>query len=126
MGVPVDGAAPRRWQRWLLPVAIAIVIFTITSWPRPPSLPGSSDKLVHFSAYAALGASVAWASGARAAGPTVRWMLFVSALGAIDEWHQQFIPSRSMDVRDWVADTAGAVGGLSLVAALSRRRESVA
>jgi VanZ family protein len=54
------------------------------------------------------------------------WLAVVSSLGAADEWHQQFIPSRSMDVRDWMADTAGAVTGLSLVTALARRRESVA
>jgi VanZ family protein len=54
------------------------------------------------------------------------WIAVASALGAADEWHQQFIPSRSMDVRDWMADTAGAVTGLSLVTALARRREPVA
>jgi VanZ family protein len=53
-------------------------------------------------------------------------MLLVSALGAADEWHQQFIPGRRMDARDWLADTAGAVSGLSLVTALRRRREFVA
>jgi VanZ family protein len=52
--------------------------------------------------------------------------LALSLLGAVDEWHQQFIPNRRMDLRDWVADTAGAVTGLLLVTALARRREPVA
>jgi VanZ family protein len=31
-----------------------------------------------------------------------------SAFGASDEWHQSFVPGRSAEVADWVADTAGA------------------
>ncbi|MDZ7630414.1 MAG: VanZ family protein [Gemmatimonadaceae bacterium] len=89
-------------------------------------MPGSSDKVVHFSAYAMLGASVAWAALARTGAGALRWLMVVSALGAADEWHQQFIPGRRMDAVDWVADTAGAAFGLSLVTALLRRRESVA
>lgn len=113
-------------MRWLAPLAVALGIFTATSWPTPPHMPGSSDKLVHFSAYALLGASVAWAARSRTASVALRALLVVSALGAADEWHQQFIPGRRMDARDWVADTAGAAFGLSLVTALLRRRESVA
>lgn len=119
-------AMSRPWIRWLVPLAVAIAIFTATSWPTPPHMPGSSDKVVHFSAYAMLGASVAWAARARSFLQAARWVVLVSALGAADEWHQQFIPGRRMDARDWVADTAGAVCGLFLVTALLRRRESVA
>ena len=89
-------------------------------------MPNNSDKLVHFSAYGLLGASVAWAARLRGRRSLLRCAIVVSILGAADEWHQQFIPNRRMDVRDWMADTAGAVAGLSLVTALARRRESVA
>lgn len=97
-----------------------------TSWPSPPAMPNDSDKLVHFTAYGLLGASVAWAAQSRARRIAVLFAVGISLLGAADEWHQQFIPNRRMDVRDWVADTAGAVTGLFLVTALARRRESVA
>lgn len=89
-------------------------------------MPGQSDKLIHFLAYATLGCSVAWAAQARSGRHLAQLGLAVAALGALDEWHQQFIPARAMDVRDWVADTAGAVSGLFLVTALTRRRELVA
>jgi VanZ family protein len=89
-------------------------------------MPHNGDKVVHFTAYCVLGASCAWAARTRTVLQALRWMVVVSMLGGIDEWHQQFIPSRSMDVRDWMADTAGAVTGLSLVTALARRREPVA
>lgn len=118
--------AATAWRRWLVPCAVAAGIFTATSWPTPPHMPGGSDKVVHFSAYALLGASVAWAARSRSLMVGVRWLLVVSALGAADEWHQQFIPGRRMDALDWMADTAGAACGLSLVTALLRRRESVA
>lgn len=118
--------AQRHWTRWLLPLAIAAGIFAGTSWPRPPNMPGGSDKVIHFTAYALLGASVAWASRARGPVGAMTGLLAVSILGAADEWHQQFIPGRRMDALDWIADTAGAACGLSLVTALARRRESVA
>ena len=89
-------------------------------------MPNDSDKLVHFTAYGLLGASVAWAAQSRARRSAVLFAAGISLLGAADEWHQQFIPNRRMDVRDWVADTAGAVTGLFLVTALARRREPVA
>ncbi|MCC7052281.1 MAG: VanZ family protein [Gemmatimonadaceae bacterium] len=113
-------------MRWLLPLAVVIGIATATSWPRPPAMPHNSDKVVHFTAYAILGAAVAWAAMTGSVRRALLWVVVVSALGALDEWHQQFIPSRRMDARDWMADTAGAVTGLSLVSALMRRRELVA
>jgi VanZ family protein len=89
-------------------------------------MPNNSDKLVHFSAYALLGATVGWAARTRSLRDLLRWAFVLSMLGAVDEFHQKFIPNRRMDVRDWLADTVGAVAGLSLVTALARRRESVA
>lgn len=115
-----------HWVRWLVPLAVALGIFAATSWPAPPAMPNNSDKLVHFSSYGLLGASVAWAARLRVWRAALVYGVAVSLLGAADEWHQQFVPNRHMDVRDWMADTAGAVTGLFLVTALARRRESVA
>ena len=112
--------------RWLVPLAVMLCILAGTSWPRPPHMPGGSDKVIHFSAYAALGVAMGWAARSRAVRRTLACIVVVSLLGAADEWHQKFIPSRSMDVHDWMADTAGAVTGLFLVTVLARRRESVA
>jgi VanZ family protein len=113
-------------MRWLVPVGVMACILAGTSWPHPPSMPHESDKVIHFTSYATLAASVGWAARTRQFRRILGWVAVVSFLGAADEWHQQFIPSRSMDLRDWMADTAGAVTGLSLVTALARRRESVA
>lgn len=72
-----------------------------------------ADKLVHFSLYAVLGALVARALAA----PRARRGLVLAAaqlmlFGALDEWHQQFVPGRSAELADWVADLLGALVGL--------------
>jgi len=41
-------------------------------------------------------------------------VLIVSAFGVTDEWHQSFVPGRSCDVFDWLADTTGAALAVTL------------
>jgi VanZ family protein len=120
------GAGVRGWQRWLAPLAVLLGILFATSMPAPPPMPHGRDKVVHLLAYALLGASVAWAAESRAWRRAVTLIVLVSAIGAADEFHQHFIPNRAMDVRDWLADTAGAVTGVLLMTAQFRRRESAA
>ena len=37
--------------------------------------------------------------------------IFAALLGGVDEFHQQWIPGRSMEFFDWVADFAGGTAG---------------
>lgn len=98
-------SAERR--AWLWPVVIAVLIFTASSRSSVagPKIP-HFDKVVHFSVYGLLGTLACRAIlGRRGAW----WALAaVSAYGATDEWHQHFVPGRSTELADWVADTAGA------------------
>ena len=119
---------PRRWVPSLL---WTVVIFTLTSIPDPDAggiQIGGLDKAIHASLYAVL--AVLSARGARAWQPgdrVPRWPVVLRILGAIvlvaavDEWHQQFIPGRSPELLDWLADAVGTVGGLAAFA-LTRRR----
>ena len=109
-----------------MPVVVFLAILAGTSWPTPPAMPNNSDKVVHVVAYACLGTAVVWAARGRGWRGLMGWLALVAALAAADEWHQQFIPGRRMDRRDWVADTVGAVIGISLFASRERRRELVA
>jgi VanZ family protein len=104
----------------------AAVILAVTSLPNP-SLPSIShiDKLGHLGMYGVLGGLTMWA-----ALPAADWrrralvvLAAVSLFGAFDEWHQQFVPGRSQDRRDWLADTAGAGLGIMLAVAARHRRE---
>jgi len=103
---------------------IAILI-TLTSIPNPDFGEGfqGMDKVAHFGFYGVAGFLCAlWRresgrSGRRAVAFAV---VFVVLLGASDEIHQRWIPGRSMDFLDWVADIAGGVAGaLSSLTAVS-------
>lgn len=75
-----------------------------------PTLAGPSvtniDKITHFAVYGLLATLVcrigrSWKAAI--------WGVFaVSAFGASDELHQSFVPGRSPELADWIADTLGA------------------
>lgn len=50
-------------------------------------------------------------------------VLLASLYGMTDELHQAFVPGRSADVADWLADTLGAVLAVTLVHLWQRRRQ---
>jgi VanZ family protein len=87
---------------------------------------GISDKLYHFAAYAVMSAAVAgFCHDGR---QVLRWTTFSVAMGGLVELGQHFVPLRSMELGDFLANTSGAgVGGaiallwLSLVIAPLRR-----
>lgn len=86
----------------------------------------SLDKLVHGTMYAIF-AWLATHSLVRAGRP-LRQAIFVvlmgiAIFGALDEWHQQFIPGRSMDLFDWTADLSGALIGTFAASMALRVRE---
>jgi hypothetical protein len=64
-----------------------------------------SDKVAHFFVYGLLATLLV----RLARGPRAWWLalLATSLYGASDEWHQYFVPGRSCDVMDWLADTSG-------------------
>jgi len=79
------------------------------------------DKLAHMALYAVLGGLVyhGMQRSGRLWPPRIQfWLpvLFVALYGASDECHQYFVPTRSCDFFDWLADLAG---GLAAAAALS-------
>jgi VanZ family protein len=106
--------------------AAAILVGTsIPGRALPPAFP-HADKLVHLVLYGGLGFLAARAQllGAvgRRAGRLLAVIAGVALFGAFDEWHQDFIPGRSSDRIDWLADVVGATAGL-LVATTTLRSE---
>lgn len=94
----------------------AIAIFCASSIPSsamPSSIVFSQDKLLHMGVYAVLGFFVyhgnrQWGmNGWRSAA----WLSFGLCVlyGASDEVHQHFVPGRSMDIFDLLADAFGVV-----------------
>lgn len=73
------------------------------------------DKVAHFGLYMVLGAALARVRLIRV--PQLPHALLI-ALGVLygvsDEFHQSFVPGRTPDVRDWVADALGVLVGYGL------------
>ena len=115
---------------WVAVAAWATVIVVATSLPGrmvPPAFP-HADKLVHLASYAALGALVARALRTGRTRPrSLRTLAGAAATVALfaagDEWHQQFIPGRSADRVDWLADLIGAAAGLAALTTTPLRSE---
>ena len=82
------------------------------------------DKVLHFSIYTVF----SFLLTRQISDITTRWravliaVVFTMVFGALDEWHQRFIPGRSTELADWQADSLGAVVGALACAAILRRR----
>jgi len=116
----------------LLALAWMGVLFYLShqpSLPAPMLFPGQ-DKLFHAIVYGILGFLLLASRTPSAQGYTsaqLRGSVLVASLyGISDEFHQYFVPGRSSDVWDWVADTIGALIAVSLLAWLSRRLKPAA
>ena len=113
-------------RRWLPTVVWGIVILISSSLSMPHvSAPAGTDKGVHVVLYLVLGYLSARAL-LLGRNPRV-WQLLVLVLavfvfGALDEWHQRWIPTRTVDPADWVADAAGSLAGIATAIVVTRRR----
>jgi VanZ family protein len=115
---------------WIPVIAYMIAIFVGQSMPNPPEPPGAlTDKHEHFFFYGVLAVLVLRAlANARwrriTAGAACGAIAFAALYGVVNEWHQRFVPGRSYDVFDMIANTIGSVLAVGLVWAWSiiRRR----
>jgi VanZ family protein len=106
----------RRLLAWLPALLWMTAIFTISS-RSTVSLPSvtQADKVAHAAAYAVLGVALAFALRRSSVASWPAWSVTLGWLyGASDEFHQRFVPGRSPDVADWVADAVGVVIGTLL------------
>ncbi len=124
----------RRTGLWGPVALLMVALFVASAQPALPEVPGLGDKVAHGGSYALLAALVYRAlaserlvglTGSRAA-----WAALGSAAyGASDEWHQSFVPGRTSDPRDLLADAVGASIAVVVIWACgilaSRRRPPV-
>lgn len=95
-----------------------LVLFIATSLPAS-NMPSVSynDKLVHFLAFSGLGFLLTLTFMLQEKYPELRGyallasVVIASLYAALDEFHQSFIPGRSAEFLDWIADFTGAVTG---------------
>lgn len=130
MKLPRFFSSPLLWR--VLVIVWAAVLWWLSSQsklPSPAKFEGI-DKIEHTLYFAAGG--MCFLLGLRLAGlarqtitAVTLTVLFCSAVGLLDEWHQTFTPGRSGgDVWDWTADTLGGVLGALIAFAAERRLTS--
>jgi len=128
---PDRAASPRTCWLWLWgPVILyAVIIFGLSSASDlPPLPPRITDKMAHIALYSGLGFLLARALAGgfgRSVPPWVPPLVVLLALlyGVSDEIHQLFVPRRTFDYFDMVADAVGAglgAGALWLWGIISR------
>ncbi len=122
------------WRSFRAPFAWAAVLFIQSSLPDldpPMRLSRWDDKWAHVLIYAPLGFLLLRALQQIKSEQTKHalfWLTFFlgSAYGATDEIHQYFVPGRSPDWRDWVADSIGvALGAYFCLRVLMKKREQL-
>ena len=108
------------------------IIFIGSSIPGddiPSEMP--PDYLMHFTEYTILGGLIYWwciekILVSRASMSILFSSILSSGYGLFDEFHQYFVPGRSPDMADWMADTMGGLCGAAinmvLLSILKRRR----
>ena len=115
----------KRLIAWGPAIAWAAVIFALSSLSggRVPILPGQTDKLVHGTVYAILGALwfraivMTWTWPHR---PAVAIASLLALLyGISDELHQTLTPGRTPDWQDALADMIGGLAGALIFAAVT-------
>lgn len=105
------------WWMVLAPLIVMGVIFWFSSRSSLPDLDGGrglQNIAGHFTVYAALGLTLALLF--RSLGwSTARTLLAAIAIatlyGLSDEFHQSFVPNRSVETKDVVVDFLGATAG---------------
>ncbi|HEY0285091.1 MAG TPA: VanZ family protein [Vicinamibacterales bacterium] len=114
------------WGPVIAYMAMLFGLSSLSTLPSPPA--GLSFYDVHTAAYAGLAALTARATGRGLHDVSRRAVLLAilisSLYGVSDEYHQLFVPGRTFDVLDMLADAIGSVVGASAVGAWSilRRR----
>lgn len=115
-----------------LPFILASIAIFIASHqdgvPFDDSLFVFQDKVLHFSAYFIYGITIQLY--------LLRYRLYKqkyiiytiligSLFGITDEIHQYFIPNRSTDVFDWIADTLGVMASISISTLITKIYNSI-
>ena len=110
-----------RWIPVALWAGVILIATSIPNVPGPPA-PAGIDKFVHLAMYAVLGFLALRAGWDGTPRTLVVTLAAIAVFAAVDEWHQTYIPSRSADLADWIADVSGAMLGMGSLAALKLRR----
>jgi VanZ family protein len=101
-------------------------LFLLSRQENLPRAPLVQDEVVHAGAYCALGLLCLRATHGGIVRPrllaSLAGLVLTVAYGALDEWHQSWVPGRDPSPFDLLADAAGALAALPLLALAARLR----
>lgn len=104
---------------WLPIIIYCLAIYIQSSRPAPMQMPDIPllDKLLHFTAYAVLGALFLRAFRTVRIRNNIKLAMALSVFlstfyGLSDELHQHFVPYRNADLMDALADMLGSICGV--------------
>lgn len=115
-----------------LPVLVyCIAIFMQSSFPATKSIPPfpMADKVLHLVGYALLGGLFLRALRTFSIRDNKMLIIFLSMIlsslyGISDEIHQSFVPERSADIYDALADTVGSIFGVLIYDRMTKISDS--
>lgn len=116
--------ALKSWGPAAIWAAVLFLLSEASGLPDGQLFP-HDDKVAHFVLYGIMGCALAW--GRRMAETPVRhWILLAAgwSYGALDEWHQSFVPGRTPDPADFLVDVLGVAAGYVLLLFIARRFDS--
>lgn len=105
-----------------LPLLVASAgIFYFSSLPQPPFVLTSfqwQDKVLHLAAYFAYGITIALAIHVHQSISSNKKMTLIGLIGFLyalsDEFHQSFVPGRTSELGDIIADWIGVISAIML------------
>jgi VanZ family protein len=131
MAIPSSTHTKTFVSYWLPVILYCLLIFIQSSYPATQSLPSIPhiDKLAHAGAYALLGFLIFRVFQSTRIQKSVVLLVTLSALasslyGISDEIHQYFVPSRTADIMDVLADVAGSVLGAGAAQIFFKKKRS--
>ena len=112
---------------WFPILIYCLLIFIQSSHPSTERIPGPYiDKMLHFAAYALLGALFLRAFKTTRIKNNLKLVLILSILlsslyGISDEIHQHFVPYRDADLMDVLANMLGGIMGVYIYQSIARK-----
>ncbi|MCB1944095.1 MAG: VanZ family protein [Candidatus Accumulibacter sp.] len=110
----------------LLALAIVFGLLVLGAEPFAVGLiPTPWDKLAHAAVFAVLAAVIGLASGLRGGRMFALALAGALLVGALDEWHQLYLPGRQAGLDDLAADAFGGLLGATLLAVYGKACEAL-
>ena len=129
MGTSINAKSKNFLFYWLPIFIYCLLIYIQSAHPSPDKIPPLPyiDKVLHFAAYAFLGALFLRAMKTLRIKDNLRLVMILSITlsalyGISDEIHQHYVPYRDADIMDALADIIGSIFGVYIYQSIRTQR----